>query len=325
MDDMTRPLPLILALALLAGLAHPAPAAPPRADLDELCAALLVEDVRRSWDAARTLLERRKMEARKTRLALGRLVEEAGLEVEVPKRLGRHDLGPLLDRVRQAGLELRLRERGVTVPEGMTVVPGGVAIRPVTEEEVVVPPFLLDRVEVSRDVYRRFLTETGHRGEGEGFLEGWSDERPPKGTGKLPVVHVSRADADAHARWRGARLPTVEEWIVARGGCARLRFPWGAKPETGKANVIEKGTPGRPEPVDGRPEGATSTGVLRLAGNVAEWTASTWGPAGDRGIVAGESFLTLTEFSTTLLRRTLPGTRRRDLGFRCARDLPASR
>lgn len=76
-----------------------------------------------------------------------------------------------------------------------------------------------------------------------------------------PVVHLSYFEADAYARWAGARLPTEFEWeTVAAGG-------------EQDGNFVEGGT-FHPLPDTGADSGAPR----QLFGDVWEWTQSQYSP-----------------------------------------------
>ncbi|RLQ22628.1 ergothioneine biosynthesis protein EgtB [Seongchinamella sediminis] len=74
-----------------------------------------------------------------------------------------------------------------------------------------------------------------------------------------PVCHVSGYEADAYARWAGARLPTEQEWELV------------ACTEPGPSGGLENGYL-HPSPADQR------GGIQQLYGNCWQWTQSAYSP-----------------------------------------------
>ncbi len=159
-----------------------------------------------------------------------------------------------------------------------------------------------------------------------------------------PMNCVTWHAADTFCRWRGARLPTEQEFTwAARGGDEGRSYAWGnAPPSSSRVNacgeecrawfrhrdrarerIAYRGDDGWPHTaiVGSFPAGASRWGPLDLAGNVAEWTAS-WadGDHTHRRLLGG-SFLVQRApwLSTEDTARAAPDRRDAGVGFRCAR------
>ncbi|WP_235180918.1 SUMF1/EgtB/PvdO family nonheme iron enzyme [Nesterenkonia sp. AN1] len=101
-----------------------------------------------------------------------------------------------------------------------------------------------------------------------------------------PVTQVSQRDAEAYARWVGARLPSETEWeYAARGGLHQQPYPWGSvrDPEgRRRMNIFPGEFPdGVPREMGTRPAQSfepNGYGLYNTTGNVWEWTASAFTP-----------------------------------------------
>jgi gamma-glutamyl hercynylcysteine S-oxide synthase len=229
------------------------------------------------------------------------------------------------------------------------------------QHEVYVEAFDIARTPVTNGEFAEFVDEGGYRRRDLWSDDGWAWReserivRPLYWTGdgrvrrfdrvepldpRLPVMHVSWYEADAYARWRGARLPSEAEWEKAaswdeRAGRKR-RFPWGDdSPGDSVANLDQLAF--GPAPAGAYAAGASGYGVLGMAGDCWEWTSTEFGAypgfsafpyreysevffgAGYR-VLRGGSWASRPGMARTTFRNwDLPQRRQIFAGFRCAR------
>jgi formylglycine-generating enzyme required for sulfatase activity len=162
----------------------------------------------------------------------------------------------------------------------------------------------------------------------------------PEGKADHPVVLVSWEDAMAYCHWltlvtgRSYRLPTEEEWEkAARGGLPEARrYPWGNEWRPGLCNTQELERKGTTSVGEFERTSKSPFGVVDMAGNVWEWTASWYNPYPDSPheslnygqifrIVRGGSWRNSRRGARIACRgRCKPNARRACLGFRIASD-----
>jgi len=137
-----------------------------------------------------------------------------------------------------------------------------------------ISPFYIDRDLVTNAEFKRFLDATHyHPKDDHNFLKHWVKGSFAPGAGSEPVVYVSIEDARAYAQWADKRLPHEWEWQYAAQGLTKSAYPWG---EVFNASFVPAVSKTRslthPENIGMHPQGASSSGVLDLVGNVWQWT-----------------------------------------------------
>jgi ergothioneine biosynthesis protein EgtB len=166
-----------------------------------------------------------------------------------------------------------------------------------------VPPFEIDRFQVTNGNYLEFIKSGGYEEKGLWNEIDWNwksahnishpvfwkkngdrwlyrtmfEEMP------LPLdwpVYVSHAEATAFARWLGKTLPTEAEWQRAAYGDsnrAERPYPWGIEgPNPSFGNFdFERWSP---VPVNAYQKAHSAFGVHQMVGNGWEWTSTVFSP-----------------------------------------------
>ncbi|HEY0465941.1 MAG TPA: SUMF1/EgtB/PvdO family nonheme iron enzyme, partial [Polyangiaceae bacterium] len=162
---------------------------------------------------------------------------------------------------------------------------------------------------------------------------------PVAGRESAAASYLSWYAAGAYCQAQGARLPSELEWELAARGSEGRAFPWGnTLPDCrGVAFLGDRGDCGaaRRSPVNvaSSPLDRSPLGVLDLAGNVLEWTATRLDPRSrvDQehcrsvgcAVTRGGSFLDRSVWLHAALRSRFKLSDVVDnVGFRCAKDLP---
>ncbi|MBI3812824.1 MAG: SUMF1/EgtB/PvdO family nonheme iron enzyme [Nitrospirae bacterium] len=165
--------------------------------------------------------------------------------------------GPFVMGTDEVGLESVVEEYGIPKPLLLDAAPA---------HRVNLPPFFIDRYEVTNADYYRFQAANRFP-----MLPHWSNGQPRPDQDRLPVIYVSWWEADAYCRWLGKRLPTEAEWEKAARGREGWTYPWGVFFDPRRANVggLQSGL----MPVGSFPTGRSPYGADDMIGNVWEWTA----------------------------------------------------
>lgn len=251
--------------------------------------------------------------------------------------------------------------------------------------------YYIDETPVTNKEFLEFVKETGYVTEAEKF--GWSyvfsyfldeetkqkskqvpgldwwyavvgaDFKHPEGRKSNikdrldhPVVHVSRNDAMAYAKWAGKRLPTEAEWeVAAKGGTEYTKFYWGENLEEGgvhHTNVWQGDFPNENTKEDGYANTApvrayepNQYGIYSMIGNVWEWCLNPQGVplkyfnqktskeiyeennyiSDDRYAIKGGSFLCHASYCKRYRIAARTGntamSATNHMGFRCVKDI----
>ncbi|MEF8731814.1 MAG: SUMF1/EgtB/PvdO family nonheme iron enzyme [Candidatus Accumulibacter meliphilus] len=264
------------------------------------------------------------------------------IETLPPRRLA---IGDRLAEIGDPRAGVGLDVRGLPALDWVEI-PGGEFIYQNGEKRRL-PTFRMARYPITNAQYQAFIDAGGYTDKGASTW--WRDlKRSEPAQSSWPQANRPRTDVDwyeavAFSRWLSAqlgyevRLPSEEEWERAVRGRDGREYPWGKDYRTGYANIDEKGTQAgewdleQTTAVGVYPQGASSEGVLDLAGNVWEWCLDKYDRPGevkadtsdDRRVARGGAWYYNPGYARGSRRfRYLPDVRNLDRGFRLVSSAP---
>lgn len=231
----------------------------------------------------------------------------------------------------------------VVVKDGMARIPGGKFTMGTDDKKappnerparsVTVPPFWLDKTEVTVAAYRACV-DKGACPKPSHLSTSCTWEQ---GEPQLPISCVPWTSAQSFCSSVGKRLPREVEWEMAARGTSPIRYPWGGQKADGcgaavtlASDATQRSCSGkRPMKVGSHLMGASPFGIYDMSGNVEEWvadwyaeTASDLSPrAGASHVLRGGGWLSAPSAAKTTSRNW--GSAREmgpNVGFRCAKD-----
>ena len=195
------------------------------------------------------------------------------------------------------------------------------------------PPFYLDKYEVTNAQYQQFVDQGGYQKReywknkftqngrelswdeamallrdrtGRSGPATWEGGHYPEGQADYPVAGISWHEASAYAEFAGKRLPTLSQWF-------RAAPPEVATYTVRLSNISRSGL----APV-GSFKGLGPEGTYDMAGNVREWVANT--SSGDQHLLLGGTWNSATYLFVEA--EALPSFDRSPLnGLRCVQNL----
>ena len=174
--------------------------------------------------------------------------------------------------------------------------------------------FYIDRTEITVTQFRKYRSSY--------------DEKPYTG-GKdcpnCPAMGINWIQASKYCRWAGKRLPREEEWETAARGVTNFSYPWGEVFLPHRSNLLgEEDGYLFSAPVGSFQSGASTSGVMDMAGNVWEWVdqKKSERPQPETRIVKGGGW-TSNEKQARISFRNHVNLKMKNptFGFRCTKSL----